>query len=403
MTGRKKLMTQDGAYIEKINGSRTPLWKDRKPTLTSLDMELTERCNNNCIHCYINRPVDDPMAREKELSGKKIKEILTEAASLGCLIVRFTGGEPLLREDFEDIYLFARKLGLKVRILTNATLITPGLAMLLSRVPPLVEMEITVYGMKRQSCEAVTRTPGSFDSARRGIDLLIKANVPFIVRSVVLPPNKMEMDEFENWAATIPWMKYPPSYALSFDLRAQRDSEEKNNAIKQVRPPPEELTAILNRKDGQHTKNAGEFCAIFLSGPSNRLFLCKPGCRTGSVDAQGRFQVCMLLRHPETVYDLTKQDASLKHALRSFFPRVREMTPSNPAFLSRCARCFLRILCDQCPAKSWMEHGVLDAPVEYLCKMTHFQARALGLLNKRETGWQVKNWRDRLKELKDAR
>ena len=62
-----------------------------------LDMELTERCNNNCIHCYINLPADDRSAMEKELSTEELKEILKEAATLDYLTVRFTGGEPLLR------------------------------------------------------------------------------------------------------------------------------------------------------------------------------------------------------------------------------------------------------------------------------------------------------------------
>ncbi len=383
-------MTRHSSYIEKISAWKAPLWRDRKPVLSYLDMELTERCNNNCIHCYINLPVDDPMARAKELAGEKIKAILAEAASLGCLSVRFTGGEPLLREDFEEIYLFARKLGLTVRIFTNATLITPALAALFSEAPPLEKMEITVYGMKRSSYEAVTGAPGSFDAMRRGIDLLIKKGVPFIVKSALLPPNKREMDEFEDWAAAIPGMTPATSFTLFFDLRARRDSEEKNNVIKQLRLSPGELTTIFNRKHGEYLEKVGEFCASFLSNPNERLFTCSPGDKGGCVDAYGNFQVCMLLRHPDAVYDLTAPDASLEYAVREFSPGVREMKPVNPDYLSRCARCFLRHLCDQCPAKSWMEHGDLDTPVEYLCESAHLQARLMGLLDEHANAWEVK-------------
>ena len=112
--------------------------------------------------------------REKELSTEEIKNILKEAASLGCLKVRFTGGEPLLREDFEELYLFARKLGFKVLLFTNATLITPQIAELFVRIPPLEKIEISIYGMKRKSYEAVTRVTGSFDAAWQGINLLLE-------------------------------------------------------------------------------------------------------------------------------------------------------------------------------------------------------------------------------------
>ena len=105
-------------YVKKQNINKVSLWKNSMPVLGRLDIELTERCNNNCIHCSINLPADDSDARSRELSASQIKGVLREAVSLGCLTARFTGGEPLLREDFEELYIFARKSGLKVLIFT---------------------------------------------------------------------------------------------------------------------------------------------------------------------------------------------------------------------------------------------------------------------------------------------
>ena len=87
-------------------------WRDKKPLLGQLDIELTERCNNDCLHCCINLPANDRAARALEMPTGKVKRILDEAAALGCMQVRFTGGEPLLRPDFEELYLFARRLGM---------------------------------------------------------------------------------------------------------------------------------------------------------------------------------------------------------------------------------------------------------------------------------------------------
>ncbi len=72
-----------------------------------LDIELTERCNLACRHCAINLPATDPRARAWELSTKAWKGLLDQAAALGVLTVRMTGGEPLLREDFAELYLYA--------------------------------------------------------------------------------------------------------------------------------------------------------------------------------------------------------------------------------------------------------------------------------------------------------
>ena len=70
-----------------------------------------------------------------------------------------------------------------------------------------------------------------------------------------------------------------------------------------------------------------------------------------------------------------------------------------PYYLKRCAVCFLKGLCEQCPAKSWMENGSLDTPVEYLCRIAHAQARHLGILEENENAWNVHNWKNRVKSL----
>lgn len=385
---------QTESYVVKQDISKASLWKAAKPLLGQLDMELTERCNNNCIHCCINLPADDSAAKNKELSTEEIKYILKEAVALGCLSVRFTGGGPLLREDFEDLYIFARKLGLKVLLFTNAILITPHLAELFSQIPPLEKIEVSVYGMKKSSYEAATRTSGSFEAARKGINLLLEKKIPFIVKGALLPSNKDEIGEFEKWAAAIPWMDEPPSYSMFFDLRCRRDNESKNRLIRNIRITPEEGLKILTRRKDKYIKGMKEFYSKFMRPAGEKLFSCGSGYNGGCVDASGKFQPCMMFRHPDCVYDL--RQGSLKDALENFFPKIREIKAVNPEYLRRCAKCFLRGLCEQCPAKSWEEHGTLDTPVEYLCDIAHAQARYLKLIDDNEKAWEVQDWRKRI-------
>ena len=383
-------------YITRIESSRAPLWEKRHPLLTHLDLEITERCNNNCIHCYINRPADDRAGKKKELATIKIEELLQEAADLRCLSIRFTGGEPLLRDDFEELYVAARKLGMKVTLFTNATLLTRRIAALFSKIPPLEPIEITLYGMKKQSYEAVTRTPGSFEAAWRGINRIIARKIPFTVKGALLPPNQDEIAEFRTWAASIPTISGPPSYATIFNLRGHRDSSRKNASIRELRLLPEKAVEITARNENAYVDQMRAFCSRFMAPPGDRLFSCGAGKGGGAVSADGFFQPCLLLRHPDTLYDL--KTGSLTEALTRFFPEVRKMKAADPDYLDRCARCFLKGLCEQCPAKSWMEHGTLDTPATYLCDIAHAQAEFLGLLNKNEKGWEVRNWKIRLKD-----
>lgn len=386
----------DTPYISVEKTATTSLWKNRQPSLLGqLDMELTERCNNNCQHCYINLPEDDLRAKSKELSLSRIKEILRDAVSLGCLRVRFTGGEPLLRADFSEIYLAARRMGLKVLVFTNATLVTPELARLFSEVPPLEKIEVTVYGMRRESYEQVSRKPGSFSAAQNGIDLLLRHKVPFMVKGAVLPANKSEMEEFSLWARKFPGIDYPPAHAIFFDLNCRRN-EKRNRLIKALRIKPEEGVEIITRDRSGYLKSMKQFCAKFMAAGGENIFCCGSGSGGASVDAYGVLQPCLLLRHPDVVYDLEK--GSLRDAMENFFPAMRRRKSDNAEYLARCARCFLKGLCEQCPAKSWMEHGTLDTPVEYHCDIAHLQARYMGLIGENELAWEVVDGKSRVEK-----
>jgi radical SAM protein with 4Fe4S-binding SPASM domain len=372
-------------YVRHIKQSE----KNAASRLGHLDIELTERCNNDCIHCCINLPAGDNEARAREMTADQIRDILRQAAALGCMLVRFTGGEPLMRPDFEDLYLNARRLGMKVLLFTNACLITRQLVDLFARIPPLEPVEITAYGMCRESYEAVTRAPGSFALFRAGVNLLLERSVPFIVKSALLPPNRHEQEAFEAWAKTIPWMTRPPGYSMLFDLRNRRDDPDKNRLIKSLRLPPQEALAVLSRDERAYRKDMAAFAAKFMGPAGDKLFACGAG-HGMSIDAYGRAQPCMGIRSPELTCDVAGPGShmSLREALDSF-AHLSNVHATNPDYLRRCAVCILKGLCEQCPAKSWAEHGNLDTPVEYLCKMAHAQARYLGLLDENKKGWEV--------------
>ena len=139
-----------------------------------------------------------------------------------------------------------------------------------------------------------------------------------------------------------------------------------------------------------------EFCRKFMRPPGKTLFSCGAGKGGGCVNAYGHFQLCMLLRHPACIYDL--KNGSIEDAMMSFFPKVRQKKSENPEYLNHCANCFLKGLCEQCPGKSWMEHGTLDTPVSYHCEIAHVQAKYLGLLKENERAWEIKNWEERIRE-----
>lgn len=388
-------------YVRKIGSSRFPIWGEKRPVLAHLDLELTERCNNDCVHCYINLPAADRSASRRELDRAAIGDVLKQAAELGCLDVRLTGGEPLLRPDFESVYLDARRLGLRVTLFTNAVLLTPAVASLFARVPPLAKVEVTIYGLGRETYEAVSRTPGSFAAAVAGVERLREARIPFAIKGAMLPGNLADWPRFDDWVSRMTGDPEPAGSVVALSLRARRDDPARAEEIRGLRFPPERMARLAAAREASFFDDAVKLFGLMPGAPDARLFSCGAGDGICAVDSYGAAQMCLTLRHPETVYDLKR--GSLRDAMENFFPAVRLRTAENPEYLRRCARCFLRPICDQCPAQSWMEHGTLDTPVEYLCDIAHAQARRMGLLAGGEKSWEIDNAAARLAGFREAR
>lgn len=161
--------------------------------------------------------------------------------------------------------------------------------------------------------------------------------------------------------------------------------------------------AALARRREEYLRRTRDFCRRFSGPPGDVLFECGAS-HDACINAYGKAQMCLTLRHPETVVDLRGPDgafeaARLRQAFADDFPRLRALRATNADCRGRCARCFLKGLCEQCPARSWSEHGTLDTPVEYLCEVTHEQARTLGLLGPGEHTWEIEDWKERVERL----
>jgi len=243
--------------------SESTLFLQNKIRLSALDIELTERCNNACQHCYINLPEDDEVAKGQELTTEEWKTIIHKAADLGAMSIRFTGGEPLIRPDFAEIYTYTRRLGIRVMLFTNARLVDAELAVLFKKLPPGEKIEVSVYGMKPETYDAVACKPGAFEEFWRGINMLLENEVPFVVKGALLPDNQADMEEFETWAESIPWMDKPPSYTLYFDLRARHDSLNRNRLIQRLRNEPGKQIDLLKRKGEKSIQEYREEMAQF--------------------------------------------------------------------------------------------------------------------------------------------
>ena len=354
-----------------------PLWDrmDAGRRLVSFDLEVTARCNNDCRHCYISMPAGDKPTKEKELSLLEIGAIADEAVSLGAVWCLMTGGEPLLREDFPDIYLMLKRKGLLVSVFTNATLLSQSHIDLFRKYPPR-DIEVSIYGVTPGTYERVTRTPGSFFAFWRGMHLIFENNMAVRLKAMALRSNVHELGEIFRFCQehTKDYFRFDPFLHLRFD-----GDPEGNKQIVGERLTPQEIVA-LERSDPDRSRALLESCDRLIMpelqhSTCSHLFHCRAGKGSCAVSSEGIFRLCSSLWHHDCVYDLRK--GTLTEAYRDLVPRVREMRSNNRQFLDRCRSCAITNLCPWCPAHAYLDSGQPDEPVEYFCAVAHARAEAL--------------------------
>ena len=364
--------------IERLKLGDLPLWESllSKRTPLSFDLEITARCNLDCRHCYINLPAGDSLAREQELTLEEINRIADQAVEMGAMWCLITGGEPLLRPDFSDIYLALKRKGLLVTLFTNATLVRPEHARLFRRYPPR-DLEVTVYGATRETYEKVTRRAGSFAAFQHGLGLLLETGIPVRLKAMALRSNVHEMAEIARFcrAHTKDYFRFDPWLHLRYDGDPRRNAE-----IKAERLSPDEIVQ-LEQNDPERFQALHKGCDAFimpdrLHADCGHLFYCATGNTSFCVSSDGKFRLCSSLWAPGTVYDL--RAGRLREAWEELVPRVRQLSSERQEFRERCRRCPIVNLCLWCPAHAYLETGELDAWVAYFCQVAHARARLLG-------------------------
>ena len=339
-------------FSERLHSQAIP-----QGNILNVSFELTYRCNLKCPYCYITQ---DPA--KKELTTQEVKNIIDETVAAGCLWLLLTGGEPLLRKDFLEIYTYAKKKGLIISLFTNGTLITPALADYLKEFPPF-SIEITLNGIKRKTYERISGVPDSFDACLKGIHLLLERKLPLKLKAMALTLNKAELGEIKNFARD-------SGLEFGFDpliIPAYNGSKKPCS----FRLSPQEIVEL----DQQNQERTREWCQLtqkFVGGtPSNTLFECGAGLGSVDIDPYGILRLCSFAQP----YQYNLREGSFQEAWRSRLPQLRAQKRKHP-IPTQCLSCDVGVFCSQCPAWAMLETGDPETPVEFLCQVARLRANA---------------------------
>lgn len=179
----------------KVSLRRPPIKKSPVPSLRYLELQITNRCNLRCRHCYINPP--PPPFRKGgqggfELSVTQIKNILNEFEDMQGLRALITGGEPLLHSRFEEINAILPKFFLRKILFTNGLLLNRKILGNLN----VNEIQVSIDGL--EDAHDSLRGRGTFKKAMRSVELALDFGFDVSVSTMVHPKNLMDFDKMEQ-------------------------------------------------------------------------------------------------------------------------------------------------------------------------------------------------------------
>lgn len=160
--------------------------------------ELTVRCNLHCKMCLF-RHADSETAQlmRQERTAAEWIDMARQAAEAGTLHLLITGGEPLLRPDFCEIWEGIYRQGFVLALYTNAVLVTPEIMRTLRRCPPH-KIGVTLYGASAETYEAVCGDGAAFEKTLCGLEQLMQLPSKLEIRTTLIRDNVDDLPAMEQ-------------------------------------------------------------------------------------------------------------------------------------------------------------------------------------------------------------
>lgn len=338
-------------------------WQKNRPNLCQL--ELTFKCPLHCQHCYTDC-YNTPKDLKKELNTQEIFQILDKVYNSGIFWLCFTGGDPLTRADFLEIYTYAKKMGFIISVFTSGVLITEKIADFFKQLTPFC-IELTLNGITQKTYEAISNVKGSYELVMSAIKKLKERKIPFQIKTQMTRQNYQELKEIKDFIESLGLRFRPDSIVsprLNQDLTPCR-----------LRLKPKEILEINGRFKAKLLDNE-EMLQVFTCSAgktghkpevNENLFRCASGSDIFHIDPYGNMFLCSLLRKP--LINILKKE------ITDGFRLFRKIKAKRFKTESKCRTCSISYLCHRCPGEAFLEVGDMEAPVDYFCKLAHLVAQ----------------------------
>ncbi|MGA7731371.1 MAG: radical SAM protein [Chloroflexia bacterium] len=329
----------------------------------SMLIEVTHRCNFDCVHCY---QAHQHKATRQELSTDEWCQVLEQARDLGTFFLTISGGEMLVRRDWFEIAQHARRKGFVLKLYTNGSMITPQIADRMAELD-VMGVEVSVYSHTSTVFDEVTQRKGSFARTIQGIRLLSERNIPVTIKTPIMRQNVDSYKELLALAEELGvYYIFDPQLVPRNDgdltpLQYQVDNAELAalyndpalydqpcNVNESAKSDKENLLAVYDR--------------VMNSAP------CGSGRRIVVVDPYGEVYGCLQMM--STNGNIRQRTLSDIWWNGENFREVRTKLRKD---LVRCETCPGPPHCKPCMGLSLMEHGEILGRSKIACRQNHLR------------------------------
>ncbi len=313
----------------------------------NVQLDLTYRCNERCVHCYLDH--ND----HGEMSTAEIKHLLQEMADAGVFILTLSGGEIFLRKDFLEILEHARRLMFCVKLKTNAVFIREREA---ARIRELgVEsIQVSIYSHRPEIHDGITLVKGSLKRSLDAIRFLKSQGLKVIIANVLMTQNRQDYSGVRALATEL-----GVECTLDPTVTPMMDG---NRSTVELGVASEALREVF--RDPSLVGNVDEFCAISPEPGEGALdaIPCSAGHTACYVSPYGDVFPCVQFPLPtgnvrrQRFADIWRNSEQMNE-VRSI--RVKD--------LSTCTSCTHVSGCTRCPGLAFME-GNMRGPSSQDCE-----------------------------------
>lgn len=340
--------------------------------------ELTVRCNLKCKMCLFRH--DDSENEEiikNERTAEEWIDMARQVAEAGTFNLLITGGEPMLRKDFCEIYEGIYKQGFMLTLYTNATLVTPKVMETLRKYPPH-RIGVTIYGASEETYEKVCGNGKAFNRAIEGMKLL--SSLPSILefRTTIIKDNYHDIDAIEE----IVHREFGEDKTLTQTRMVNKAVRGACADVESCRLSPQENVKLYFRRGINKMQNSVgkdkfdinkikfeiEKQEINNSKPRITLFGCNAGMKSYTISWDGKLLGCQMLGK-----FYTKPFEKNFTFAWGEYPKNVNIDKLN----DKCIKCKNSELCGSCYASRYAETGSLVGVPKYACGDVKEQLRFL--------------------------